>query len=75
MTDYPFRLLCKRCNSYRFTTISQIQQPRMMYNLVRLTCRQCEIELDVMTELFGHQEEEKPKPKPRNGRRRKSSGQ
>ena len=47
MRDYPFRLLCKRCNSYRFTTISLVE------NLIRMDCRRCKNNEYVIEERFG----------------------
>lgn len=50
--DYPFRLLCKQCNSYRYTTIEQETRPKMLFNLIRLECHRCGIVVDVTEELF-----------------------
>ena len=50
--EYPFRLLCKRCNSYRYTTIEQETRPGMLFNLIKLECHRCGIVVDVTEELF-----------------------
>jgi translation initiation factor 2 beta subunit (eIF-2beta)/eIF-5 len=47
VTDYPFRLLCKRCNSYRFTTIQQVGN-----HYIRMKCRRCGNHTVVKEELF-----------------------
>jgi len=46
MTDYPFRLLCKACNSYRFTAI--VRQGEH----IRMECLRCLNHVVVTEERF-----------------------
>ena len=48
MTDYPFRLLCKACNSYRFTTITRSGEH------IRLECSRCLNRVILAEERFGN---------------------
>lgn len=52
MKEYPFRLLCKRCNSYRFTTISQFPRQGMLYNHIELKCLRCDVRIMITEEPF-----------------------
>jgi transcriptional regulator NrdR family protein len=53
LVPYHFRLLCKRCNSYRFTTIELVTQQGT--NLIKLECRHCDFRILLTEELFGNE--------------------
>lgn len=54
--QYRFRLLCKQCNSYLFTTITQVPCPGMMFNLIVLACMKCDVIESSVEQTFGHKE-------------------
>jgi len=55
--DYPFRLICKKCNSYRHTTIEQFPRHGMLYSMIRLNCLKCEYFVQFTEERFDHEQE------------------
>ena len=57
-SDYPFRLLCRVCNSYRFTTLER------QGHLIKMECQRCKNKREIVRELFGNQSREEQRSDP-----------